>query len=663
MKTYTYIELLYESINKHKDLPCLHIKRNGVYESWTYNDFCRDLNKLTSVLVSKKITKGKNCIVIGENSPEWIIAYHSIMLSGACIIPIDPNFPASEIESITLFTKAEIVFCSRIYLDFFRVLKNNHSFIKEIVLLEKEVEGDTLNLKDYLSSGDDSFNAFSTTFDPEDPAAIIFTSGTTGKPKGVILSQKNLTAVGLYAVPRMKVTEEDTVCGVLPFHHVFGCAASIIGPLVCGMDIVCIPQLKGPLIIEALKEQEVTYLPAVPKLLQLFYEGILFNVKKKGVIVRVIFTILGVISDIFGGIAGVNFKRKLFSSVHKGFGGKLRLIISGGASLEKRYWKGFRRLGFDIVEGYGLTETFGPITVCPKEKPKLGSVGPALPENEIYILNPDSSGIGEVLLRGICVFKGYYQNDELTKEVFDSEGWFHTGDLGKLDKEGYLFLYGRKKDVIVLGSGKNVYPDELEEYYVKSDLIEEIGIFGIKQDNKEIVAAVIVPSATIRKTKTIVQVKEIISKELSKMGQHQPSYRRISDFVISYTPLPRTTTRKIKKNELKEIFISLKSSNNKKASVKQELSVIETELMKTSEYKKIANFIIQLSSSKKKIESITPRSHLEIDIGLDSLDRVELISFIEKEFGLDLPEETLNKIETLGDMVNVVKDSFQYKKK
>jgi long-chain acyl-CoA synthetase len=655
MNEHVYVELLHQSVLKHAHLPCLHIKRNGKYLSWSYSDFHKDLNRLSSALKKLDLKKGTNAIVIGENSPEWIIAYNAIILTGACTVPVDPGIPPSEIESILSITEAKVVFCSKIFLNLFRTLKQKHQHLEKIVLLESESDDKEPAFEEFLRSGNEEKDAFLPVFSPDDPMVIIFTSGTTGKAKGVVLTQKNFTAIGVHGIPRMRAGVHDTMCAVLPLHHVFGSAACIAAALTSGLDLVIVPYVKGPLILEALREKEVTILPAVPKMIALFYESIMHNVKKKGPVVSTVFAGMKAVSATAGDTLGDRFRRGLFSSVHKGFGGKLRLIISGGAALNKKYWNGFRHMGFNILEGYGLTETYGPITVCPDEEPRFGSVGPALPENEIKISDPDESGIGEICLRGSCVFKGYYKDDELTSQVFDDQGWFHTGDLGRLDKDNFLFISGRKKDMIVLDSGKNVYPDELEDYYGTSSLIEEIGVFGVNQKGAEIVAAAIVPSKEIRKTHTIAQATDLIYEELVRMGKNLPVYRRISDFVTLYTPLPRTTTRKLKKMELKKIYDSIRRKSANREIPEEQLSVVEMALMETAEYTGVIGSII-LISPKTDPRIINPRSHLEIDLGLDSLKRIELLTQIERRFSIRIHEDVFDKMESVGDLVSLVRE-------
>jgi long-chain acyl-CoA synthetase len=658
MNKSVYADLLNDVIQKHSNKDCFHIKRNGRYATWKYCDFKNDLNSLTDQLKKHGLRKGTNGIVIGENSPEWVIAYHAILLTGACTVPVDPNIPPSEIESILSFTESKVVFCSRVYINLFRTLKDKYSFIEKIIVLEPDYTDKEPTYKKVVSQGNIHKDAFSVEFTPDDPMVIIFTSGTTGNAKGVVLCQKNFTAVTRYGIPRMKLSSVDTVCAVLPLHHVFGFAACIAGPVLAGMDVVFVPQLKGPLILEALQDKGVTMLPAVPKMIALFYESIMHNVKKKGPMVQSMFAGMKTISATVGETLGGGFRRKLFTSVHSSFGGKLKVIVSGGAALNKKYWNGFRQLGFNIVEGYGLTETFGPITICPINNPKLGSVGPVLGENEVKIIDQDANGRGEILLRGNCVFKGYYKNQTLTDDVLDSSGWFHTGDLGYLDKENFLFVNGRKKDVIVLDTGKNVYPDELEDYYGSSPMIEEIGIFGIKLDEGEIVAAAIVPSQEIRKNNSLMQASDMLFEELNRLGKGQPIHRKVSDFVTVFTPLPRTTTKKLKKPELVKLYNSIKRKSNAKG-VPEQLSVIEVVLMQTEEFTKIVNCIIQVSPKIDR-SIITPRSHLEIDLGLESFDKIDLLSCTENQFKVSIPESIFNRMETVNDLVSFMRDQKFY---
>ncbi len=656
MNTYCYADLLAHVCDRYARLPALHIKRGGAYQTWTFAAFHRDINRLTSVLKGLGLGKGKIAAVIGENSPEWILAYHAIFLTGACTVPIDPGIPAGEIEEILSVTEADIVFCSQMYEGLFKSIMRRRGLLKKIITFGEEPAEELERFRDFIARGDDRLDAFAAKFHPDDPLAIIFTSGTTGKAKGVVLAQKNFTPVANYAIPRMKLKPGDTVLAVLPLHHVFGFAAGVSGPLCGGMAVVLVPYVSAPLILEALQDKGITMLPAVPKMVGLFYESVIRNVRKKGTAAGMAFASMHGISSLLGNSGSQAFRRQIFSAVHKGFGGRLKVIISGGAALNKKYWNGFRLMGFNIVEGYGLTETFGPITVCPAGDARPQSVGPALPQNEITILHPNEEGIGEILVRGTCVFLGYYRNDALTKEAIDDNGWFHTGDLGRLDQDGFLYISGRKKDVIVLATGKNVYPDDLEDYYEQSPLIEEIGIFGVSQEAGELVAAVIFPSEEIRKKQSIAQATSLLRDELLQLAKALPVYRRISDFVVVSQPLPRTTTRKLKKREILGLYNSIKRRTRSGPDLGDQLTVVELALMETAEYQLVAESLAGVAPGID-CRSLTPRSGFEADLGLDSLHRVELLNAVEVRAGVMVPDDFYDKLETVGDLTLFLKEA------
>jgi long-chain acyl-CoA synthetase len=655
MDRHLYSDILKKSLRDHGAKACMHVKRNGVWQTWTYGDFRRDLNRCVSAL-KKVITRADtdmeaNCVVIGDNTPEWVIAWHSGFLSGGRTVPVDPNLPAAEIREIVLQTRPHIVFCSRAFDALFEELARECDHIRRIVILDDSFPEKDRTFSSFLELGAPDEDAFARRFLPDDPAVIIFTSGTTGKAKGVVLTQRNFTAISLYALPRMNAGPSDTMMAVLPLHHVFGACACLGGALGGGLDIVLIPTVKGSLILEGLREKKVSLLPAVPKLLSLFYNNLRQNVKAKGIAVRMLFSALTFLSMTLGGILGMRFRKMLFSSVHNNFGGRLRIIISGGAALQKKYFNGFHRMGFAIVEGYGLSETFGAITLCPLAPRRFGTVGIPLAENEVRIDNPDSAGTGEVCFRGTNVFRGYYNNDELTKKVFDERGWFHTGDLGRIDRDGFIHLVGRIKDVIVLDSGKNVYPDELEDFYSSSGIIEEIGVFSAMLKGREIAAALILPSQEIRKNNTLVEATDIVRNEVLRLGRDLPSYKKITDFAVVFDPLPQTTTKKLKKHELREIYYSVKESDGDGGGRKPpQASAMELSLMETEVYRSIASFAAKLSKRNLSVPQILPHFLLEIDLGLDSLKQIDMICMVEQKYKIVFPEEQLVRIETMGDM-------------
>jgi len=651
MNDHVYTDLLRESIKKNGGRPCFHIKRDGTYQTWSYNDFHSCLNRMVDALKKHGFTTLDNGVVIGENTPEWVIAYHAFFLAGGRTVPIDPNLPATEISEIVRLTKARFIVCSPPFTGLFKDLKSEFPFIDTLIVIGNPAHdgGSCFSFNDFCDAGNADTDAFSLTFAPDDPLVIIFTSGTTGRAKGVVLIQRNFTATPLHAVPRMKVSSRDTMLAVLPLHHVFGAAACFAAALCTGMDLVFVPKIKGPLILEALSARAVTILPAVPKMIALFHSSIEHAIQSRGIAAKALFGFLSLLSAGLGPLIGTNFRKKLFSGIHKKFGGKLNLIVSGGASLQKKYFSSFRLWGFTIVEGYGLTETFGPITLCPGDDPRLGSVGMVLPDNEMKICSPDASGVGEVLFKGATVFTQYYNNEERTKRAFDREGWFHTGDLGRIDRDGFLYISGRLKDVIVLDSGKNAYPDELEDYYLASELIEEIGVFGAQVKGKEIIAALIVPSVSIRRSHPIEKASEIIHNELSRMGRNLPSYKKITDFFVLYEPLPKTTTVKLKKQELRQMYYALRDASGTKGVFSRPVSAIDAALMATAEYATLVKRIITAAGPLDH-DRVLPACNLELDLGLDSLKRLDVLCSIEETYSVVFPDDALVSLQTVGDL-------------
>jgi long-chain acyl-CoA synthetase len=645
-----YMRRVRDSIERFQEKDCLHVKRNGAWVSWSYGDLRSEWSRLVPALRAVGVAKDVNGIVIGENTPEWLLAYHAIILAGGCTVPVDPNLPPDEIREIVRQTEPKVVFCAPVFEALFKSLATQGLFHGRIVLLPPVPDAHPGSFRRFAESVPALADPFDLVFSPEDPMVIIFTSGTTGKAKGAVLLQRNFVSSAHHGVPRMGLDHNNRTLAMLPLHHVFGFVGCVTVELLSGMEIIFLPVVKSPLIMEALQEKHVTILPGVPQMVELFHESILRNVRAKGPVVVVLFTVLRLLSRFLGPIFGQGFRRKLFGSVHRQFGGALSLIISGGSSLRAVPFRAFREMGFNIVEGYGLTETFGAITICPSSDARLGSVGPVIEDNELRIDKPDATGIGEVCFRGATVFAGYYRNEAETRRVFDEAGWFHTGDLGRVTRDGFLYITGRIKDVIILESGKNVYPDEIEEYYLThSDLIEEIGVLGIPKNGNESAAGVIVPTRDFRRRHTLEEATALIRAELANLGRHLPSYKKITEFRVSYHPLPRTSTRKIRKPDLRPLF----SASSAKGDAEIRLTVAETEAMDSAEFRQISAFLMKWGK-KAGFKSLTPRTLLEIDLQLDSLTKVELLTWLEQSFRFTAPENGLQRLESVGDALALV---------
>ncbi len=631
------------------------IKRAGKWKRWTYGDIHRIVARLANALILNGICNGDRIILVGDNTPEWVITYHAALFCGAIIVPLDAALTTEEILAILSVVEPKIIFCSKIYTDLFHAHKHSFSNIAHIIKLPSAVDEDENAFVSFFENRNYPTTLPVLQSTENDPTAILFTSGTTGSPKGAVILQRNYHSACIYGPQIMELGFKDRAVAILPLHHVFGFIACCAAPLAAGMATIFVPEPKGPLLLEAIRENRVTMLPAVPQMLELLLQNIKRGVDSKGIIVKIIFRLLNLLSMTLGHFGGLKFRRALFCSVHKQFGGELSTIISGGSSISKTSFNSFRLMGFRIVEGYGLTETLGPISLSPAKDARVGSVGPVLPGNHIKIANRDKNGIGELRFKGSTVFGGYYNMNQSTKDSFDNEGYFKTGDLGRITNDGFIYITGRIKDVIVLESGKNVYPDELECFYAKSPIIAEIAIFGHKRGNRESVAAVVVPASDLKKRHTRENIEQLIKKELLSLSNSQPSHKRISEWVVSLHPLPRTSTRKVRKQELIAQFNSLLAGTDT-ITRSNCLTVQEKTISEKPIFKQLLNLISELSNYSGIPH---PRALLETDLVIDSLRKMELAVRIEQTCGKDLAKIDWSKLETLSDLAIAVEDAPQ----
>lgn len=649
-----YSDIVKRAVENFGDKTAMIISRDGKYKCWSFNQFKDQVNAVAEALVDRGFSRTSRGIVIGANTPEWVIAYHAIFFAGSCTVPVDPNLPADELEEILARSEAEAVFCDAQYLPFFERLREKYPKLTTVVqLVGSSPKNQSVTFSELIARGNGTFSLFDRQFQPDDPMAVLFTSGTTGQSKGVVLTQKNFCGPAEYGFDMMGVTSEDRVMAVLPLYHVFGFAATIAGGMMNGVDVVFIAEIKGPLIVKAMNDLRVTTLPAVPQMLTLMLESILRNVSEKGVITRKLFELMLKLSGTLYPVLGRSFQRKLFKQVHEGFGGKFCKIISGGASLDPHSYRIYQNLGFDIVEGYGLTETFGPVTLCPVAGQVQGSVGVIMGENEVKIASPDEDGWGEVLFRGDSVFQGYLNDREKTAAVFDDEGWFCTGDRGRLDSQGYLTLSGRLKDIIVLDSGKNVYPDELEHYYESSHLIEEIAVFALNENGVTTVGAVVVP-VPLHRAGSMEEMVHDIEAEMKRLSANRPDYKRVASFVCSEHALPRTSTKKLQKHLLPDLYRELKKGV---AIVPTRVTAVDTLLMESPVYQAVCSSIRDVADHKISEDELTPERELLTDLGIDSLRLLELAALIEKKFGVVIDENDLITVTTIADLVKLVEDA------
>ena len=378
---------------------------------------------------------------------------------------------------------------------------------------------------------------------------MLFTSGTTAMSKAVMLSHKNICANLKDITSVIKLYPEDRFLSFLPLHHTFECTVGFLYPISIGGSIAFCDGIRH--IAENIKEYQITAMISVPILFEAMYKKVIKGIEKKGKLETVQKGIK--ISNALLKI-GIDVRKKLFKDIHDTLGGKVRLFVSGGAALDPEAEKGFNDLGFTMYQGYGLTESSPVIAAEDDKYRKIGSIGKAFPSLDVKIDEPNEEGIGELLAKGPSIMLGYYDNEEATKETVDSEGWLHTGDLAKIDKDGYIFISGRKKFVIVLKNGKNIYPEELETLVNKIEGIKESFVYGKPEDDGDykICAKIVYDKDIVKeiyKTDDENELKEIIWKEIKKINKTMPAYKYIREISLTQTELIKTTTQKVKRFE------------------------------------------------------------------------------------------------------------------
>ena len=608
----------------------LQIKNDSEWLRYSYKE-TEDLSKkIGAFLIQEGFGKCDFASLILENRPEWAIIYLGIVRAGVTCVPLDPNAGREELKSLIDDCACRVIFSSQDI--FFKKLNRGlkEGFKKIIVLdLDKEEEGiiDFSQIKSMEVK-----NITWPDVSPNDIASLIYTSGTTAHPKGVILSHYNLCS-NFKSIKELNLLfQSDNILSLLPLYHTYAFMVTLLVPLCTGATITYCASFKLNDLIQTIREAGVTILVGVPQIFALIHKTIFEKLKKVPFFLRpLIFPFIKV-------------------KVRRAFGkDNLRLLVSGGARLSPKIAQDLSKF-FKFIEGYGLTETSPVVTLNPLQRIKFGSVGRPIPGVQLKIFQPDNTGVGEVLIKGPNVMQGYFKQPDKTQEVI-KDGWFYSGDLGFLDNEGYLFLTGRKKDVIVLSSGKNIYPEELEEYYLKGPYIKEICILSRaeKKFGKEIESlyAVIVPDFEYFKNKVEINIKDKIRWELENLAKSLPSYQHIMGFMVTKEELPRTNLRKIKRYLVAQRY---SKEMPKEEFKKAEFSEEDARLMETEVAKRVINY---LAGELKK--TIYLDNHLELDLGIDSLSRVELALGLENLFKTRIPDEILYSVSTIKELILNIK--------
>ncbi len=540
-------------------------------------------------------------VIFSENRPEWIFAFYSVWANQGIPVTVDIFSNADDVAHILRDCRPALVFHSdksKAVLDE-AVQKSGHT--PETICLDRfEPPAARQSRLEFQAR-------------PDDTAVIIYTSGTTGSPKGVMLSHTNLQAVQKGYIEEKYFLESDRIIAILPFHHILPLQGSVLIPLRVGAMSVLVDRLDSEAIVSALQKYHITLFIGVPRLYRMLLDGILGKIRKNRVAL--------VLYHLSRSIGSYALGKKLFKKVQDGFGGQIRYMVSGGSFLDPEILKGFRALGFKVLNGYGLTETSPSLSNNAPDDIRIGSVGRLFPGVEIRIVDD------EITARGPNIMQGYYNNPEATRAVL-RDGWFHTGDKGQLDKKGYLYVTGRIKEIIVLSNGKKINPEEVERQILTAHpLLKEIGVY----QQGDSLGAILVPDLAHAMKSQIVNLQETLRwTVIDTYNRGVPSYRKIRSMTVVRNELPKTKLGKIRRFLLPGLAEQAAAGH----AAPQEPDMEEFRLIRT--------FLEETGKT-----GIQAHQHLELDLGLDSLDKVEFLVFIERTFGIQLAESKLAEFPSL----------------
>lgn len=662
----TFYDRFVECSERWPNNIALELQRPDHIESCTYSELRRMAESVGRWITENKFEPGTRLAILADNHPCWVAAYLGIIASGCVAVPLDTALHADQVTKLLKDAGASAVFCDVKHVPVSRPAASELKI--GLVLIDPDRMAATAAQERWLATLPAMFDAGPGRFKPapannDDLASLIYTSGTTADPKGVMLTHANFLGEVEAVFNWVDLGPTDALLGVLPLFHVLAQMANLLLPLVKGSRVVYLETLNTTELMKALRERNITAFAVVPQFYYLIHERIFQEVEKRGTVTNKIFFAMVALNRILRKV-GINAGKLLFGKIHDTLGPKMRYLATGGSRFDPAIAQSFHDLGIDVLQALGLTETTAAIFVNSPNDNVIGSCGKAMKGVEGKIVDPqpqeEGPPVGEVAVRGAVVMKGYWNRPEATAAVM-RDGWFLTGDLGYFDSSGHLFLTGRKKEVIVLSNGKNVYPEEIEAHYLKSPVIKEMAVMGLEGkpgEGGDRLHAVIVPNFDVLRQRKIVNAKEIIRFDIEGLSPQLPSTKRIGSYEIWQEDLPRTTTRKIKRFEVEKRVRAnqaKKITDDSELPAEKPLTADETTWLDQPDVQRGLKIVREAARSAPS--TLRPTLNLELDLGLDSMQRVELLSRLEEELGGNIEESQLAEIYTVRDLVDAVLQS------
>ena len=558
-----YREMIEYSVKNYADKVAYKYKKNGdlkhvEYVEKTYEQVGKDIKAFATELLNKGL-ENRKIVVIGNNRYEWCISYLAVTSANMIIVPLDKALPNNEIENLVIRSEAEVAIFDKKYIEVMKKLKKDtNANLKMLICMDNIKDNDVENFsqllqkgKELLKNGDNRYEKVKV--NPKKMSIMLFTSGTTNVPKAVMLSQKNICANLSDFASWVKLYPTDTLLSFLPIHHTFECTVTFLYGFYSGCTVAFCDGLKY--IQKNLVEYKVSVFVAVPLVLETMYKKVQKAIRDQGK-EKLISTMIKISNALLK--CKIDLRKVIFKKILDNLGGNIRLVLYGAAPMNKETIVGFNNFGIELVQGYGLTETSPVIAAETDKEKKPGAVGLALPSLNVKIDHPDENGEGEILVKGPSVMIGYYHNDEENQKAF-IDGWFRTGDYGYITEDGFIYVTGRKKDIIVLQNGKNVYPQEIEFLINKLPYVTESLVYQRGKDKTDtmLCAKIVYDKDLIKEKlgkKTEKEYQELIWEKIKEINQQLPVFKHIKKISITTEPLIKTTTQKVKRyEELKRV--------------------------------------------------------------------------------------------------------------
>ena len=559
-KIYKYLEInnlkdmLNKSGEKYGEKIAYKIKiEKDKYKTYTHKEIRQMINYLGTRLIDLGL-QNKRIAIIGENRYEWEIAYLSVVCGTGIVVPLDKSLPQNELEKLIERSEIEAIFYSEKYNDMLKnIVSRGIGKLKTLISMDLKNHLDGIYSQKELidegkilvEGGDERF--INAKIDNEKMSVMLFTSGTTSDSKIVAISHKNLVSNLMDIASVLDINSDDVFLSFLPLHHVFECTVGFLFSLYVGAETVFCDGIRY--IVENLNEYKVSVMASVPAIYERIFKMIRREIAKKDNLEEILE------NEKKYQNSSMEEKKEVFNRIHDMLGGNIKLLISGAASLDKEIEQKYRNLGLNLVQGYGLTETSPVIGIGTKKYHKVGSIGKTVPSVEAKVINCNKEGIGELIVRGPNIMLGYYKNEDATKKAI-IDGWFYTGDLARIDEDGYIFICGRKKNVIVLKNGKNIYPEEMENLINKIEGVEESFVYGKQmsndKENIKVYAKIVYDEEVVNNAYKVQSEKEMhdeIAKKIREINSLMPKYKAIRGFSLTKEPLIKTTTNKLKRQQ------------------------------------------------------------------------------------------------------------------